>query len=277
MRHGTAAMDDRDTAALEAIWNALDEGRPAEALARAREVQRELPEDDPVLRFLAGRALVEMDRPEEAAKEQRRAVELDPDDVEFRTDLAESLFLCCEFDEALVHARRAVELDDGFADAHYVLALLLERCDRTERADRHFARASRLDGERFPAPCRVEDRVFERELERARARLPESFRAHLERVSVIVEPLPSEELLREESPPLSPELLGLFAGVTIDGESYLSMGGELPPRIYLFQRNLERTVVEPAELAEQIRVTLYHELGHFLGMDEEELDDAGYG
>jgi predicted Zn-dependent protease with MMP-like domain len=82
--------------------------------------------------------------------------------------------------------------------------------------------------------------------------------------------------LHEQRPPLDPELLGLFVGVAIDGHSYLSTGGELPPRIYLFKRNLERTVTRSEDLTEQIRVTLYHELGHFLGMDEDDLDDAGY-
>jgi predicted Zn-dependent protease with MMP-like domain len=269
-------MDDRDLEVFERICSALDDGQPERALALARENLRQLPEDDPVLRFLAGRALAEMDRPEEAVDEQRRAVELDPDDAEFRTDLAESLFLCCRFDEAREHARRAVERDEGFADAHYVTALLLERGGDTDAAEEHFERAARLDGDRFPLPCRVDGDAFERQLVRARQQLPAAFREHLERLSVLVEELPSEELLREESPPLSPELLGLFTGVALDGESYFSAGGELPPRIYLFKRNLERIVRKPTELAEQIRVTLYHELGHYLGLDEEDLENAGY-
>lgn len=269
-------MDDRDLACIDSVYDALDEGRPDEALALARDALRQSPDDDPVLRCLAGRALAELDRADEAAEELRRAVALDPDDAEFRTDLAECLYTICRFDDALEHARRAVRLDDAFADAHYVLALLLEREGEAAGADRHFARAARIDADRFPHPVRVDGEEFERQLDRARAMLPEAFRDHLERVGLFVEDLPSETLLFEESPPLSPELLGLFAGVTIDGQSYLSPGGELPPRIYLFKRNLERNVRHPEELAEQIRVTLFHELGHYLGMEEEELEDTGY-
>jgi predicted Zn-dependent protease with MMP-like domain len=269
-------MDDRDLADVEAIYDALDGGRPERALDLARKSLRQSPEDDPVLRFLAGRALLEMDRPEDAARELARAVELDPDDPEFRTDLAESLFLGCRFGQALEHAERALELDGAFADAHYILALILERRGPADRADGHFERATRLDGERFPAPYRVGRDEFIRQLEQARARLPDSFRGHLESVGLFVEDLPEEELLCEESPPLSPELLGLFVGVTLDGQSYLAGGGELPPRIYLFKRNLERTVRRPAELAEQIRVTLFHELGHYLGLDEDDLEHTGY-
>jgi predicted Zn-dependent protease with MMP-like domain len=269
-------MNDRDLAIIESIYDALDEGRPEQALALARDMLRQSPDDDPVLRFLAGRALMELERLDEAERELQLAVALDADDPEFRTDLAECLYLSCRFDDALEHARRAVVLDDAFADAHYLLALLLEREGEDTAADRHFARADRLDSDRFPAPLRVDGDEFERQLDRARAMLPDAFREHLERVGLFVEELPSVALLFEETPPLSPELLGLFAGVTIDGQSYLSAGGELPPRIYLFKRNLERSVQRAEELADQIRVTLYHELGHYLGMEEEDLEESGY-
>ena len=269
-------MEDRELDLIESIYDALDEGRAERALELTREALEQVAGDDPVLRFLAGRALAELDRPDDAAAELTAAVELDPDDVEFRTDLAECLYLACRFDEASAHAAQAVELDEGFADTQYIHALLLERAGELDRAERHFSRAARLDAERFGLPCRVDADEFGRQLERARRELPEAFREHLAQVGLIVEDLPSDELLHEQAPPLNPELLGLFAGVTIDGHSYLSTGGELPPRIYLFKRNLERTVARPQELTEQIRVTLYHELGHYLGLDEEELDDAGY-
>ena len=41
------------------------------------------------------------------------------------------------------------------------------------------------------------------------------------------------------------------------------------------QRNLERMSATRAELDEQIRITLYHELGHYLGFEEEDMDDLG--
>jgi len=269
-------MDDSDLDVIESIYDALDEGRAERALELTREALEQVPGDDPVLRFLAGRALAELDRPGDAAVELAGAVKLDPDDVEFRTDLAECLYLACRFDEAAEHAARAVELDEEFADAQYIHALLLERAGELDRAEQHFSRAARLDGERFGLPCRVDADGFGRQLEHARQALPDAFREHLAKVVLIVEELPSDELLHEESPPLDPELLGLFAGVAIDGHSYFSTGGEPPPRIYLFKRNLERTVTEAEQLTEQIRVTLYHELGHYLGLDEEELGDAGY-
>ena len=69
-------------------------------------------------------------------------------------------------------------------------------------------------------------------------------------------------------------MLGLFDGVPLpetgDPEAMLR-----PNRIFLFQRNLERMSASREELQEQIRVTLYHELGHYLGFEEEDMDDLG--
>jgi predicted Zn-dependent protease with MMP-like domain len=272
----TQVNQDRELAVIEEIYAALDEGAPERAYELARGGLADLPDDDPVLRFLAGRALLELDRPAEAVAELRRAVALDAEDAEFRTDLAEALFLSCDFDEARVQARQAVGLDPTLADAHHVLALALERSGDLRGAEQHFRKATRLDGERFPEAYRVDWDEFERQLSRARAQLPAAFARHLEEVDVIVEELPPLELLAEESPPLCPELLGLFTGTTIESRDSPAALGALPPRIYLFKRNLERSVVSSDELAEQIRVTLFHELGHYLGLDEGDLEQAGY-
>ena len=92
-------------------------------------------------------------------------------------------------------------------------------------------------------------------------------------MAVTVEDLPSDAILQEDDPPFDPaDLLGLFVGVSRDRRSSLSPGGELPPRILLFKKNLERMALEVDELVEEIAVTLYHELGHFLGLDEEDLE-----
>ena len=93
-------------------------------------------------------------------------------------------------------------------------------------------------------------------------------------VPVIVDLVPSREIA--ESVEEADELLGLFVGPQM-AEWNLA---DAPPEtavIYLFQRPLEAATRTRDELAEQIRVTLFHELGHCLGFDEEGLDRIGLG
>ncbi len=255
---------------IDAIYDALERGDPQRALAVARRGLAGAP-DDPVLHFLAGNALLELDLLDDAVDALDRAVKLDPDDGEFRVVLARALYHCGRVTEAATHARRALRADEDSADAHEVVGLLLEADGRFDDADRHLERAARLDPEAFPAPLRLERDDFDRVVRAAGGRLPSPFRERLQEVTVSVEPVPDVQLREAEQPPLDPGLLGLFVGVSLPERSYLSPGGELPPRIFLFQRNLERGARDREELEREIAVTLYHELGHYLGLDEDEL------
>jgi predicted Zn-dependent protease with MMP-like domain len=263
---------DPDLQPVERIYDALDREEPEEALRIAGEALSKEPSQDPVLHFLAGVAQLELDRMEPAVEAFEHAAALDPEDAEFRANLAYALYRSCRFDEAVSHARRALELDDGLPDAHYVAALLFERSAEPAGAEEHFERAAELDPERFPAPRRLSDSEFEACVTAGREMLSEEFRRHLDRVVVTVEELPSDEILFDDTPPLDPELFGLFVGVALVDRSSFSAGGELPPRILLFRRNLERCFPEAEELEREIATTLYHELGHYLGMDEEDLE-----
>jgi len=274
-----APMSERDPEldVVEAIYDALDADDPERALRLARQALAEDEGDDPVIHFLAGMALLELEEPERAAESLARATEIDPDDAEIRANLALALFRACRFADGTLQADRAAESDPSLPDALYVRGLLLEREGSIDRADEQFARAAELDPDRFPRPSRLTDEEFEAQIERARASLPAEFTRHLDEVAVTVEPVPSDEILFEEDPPMDPELFGLFVGVPLTDRSNFSPGGELPPRILLFKRNLERCFPEPGELVLQIAVTLYHELGHYLGMDEDELEAIDLG
>jgi len=260
-----------DEQILEQIYDALDGGDPQSAEALARQALERQHEDDPVLRLLHGVALLDLDRPAEAAESLKRAIDLDPDDAEARSNLAVALFRSGRFAEATLEAERARADDCDLPDAHAILGLLAERRGSFEESDRFLNRAAELDPERFPPPVRLSRAEFEAEVRRAGARLPEDFRRHLDAVVLTVEDVPADELIFEGDPPLDPELLGLFVGVPLTERSHLALFGELPPRILLFQRNLERNAVDHDDLRDEIAVTVYHELGHFLGFDEAEL------
>jgi predicted Zn-dependent protease with MMP-like domain len=263
---------DPDLQLVESIYDALYSGKAEEALRIAAAALAGEASQDPVLHFLAGIAHLELDSPEPAVNALERAVEIDPEDAEFRANLAMALYCSCRFDEARTIAHQALELEEQLPDAHYVSALLLERSGRLADAEEHFARAAALDHERFPAPHRLSGSDFEECIAAAREMLSEEFKRQLDRVVVTVEELPSDEIIFDETPPLDPELFGLFVGVPLTELTSFSPGGELPPRILLFKRNLERCFSEPEELKQEIANTLHHELGHYLGMDEEDLE-----
>lgn len=270
----TVQHDDSDDP-VDRIYDALDAGEPERALSEAAAaivVERE----DPVLHLLAGLALLELDRPGEAAEALGASLELDPDDPDTRANLALALFRTVRVDQAATEARGALERDDANPDAHHALGLALELRGELEQADHHLDRAVELDPERFPPPRRLSPADFDARLSEAIGRLPETFRRHLDRIVVALDEVPRRELLEADTPPLDPELLGLFEGLTHAEEHSVEGTPELPPRIYLFKRNLERFASSDDDLAEQIEITLRHELGHYLGLDEDELADSGY-
>ena len=261
-----------DDRLVEDIYDALDEGTPERALAAARIALHDAP-DDPVLHFLAGIALGELDLPEDAVSEFGRAIAADPDDPEFRSARAQALFSTCRFAEALDDAENALATDPAQADALCVVGLVLEREGRYDEADAKFRESARVDPERFQAPSRLSRDAFEGVVLRAGAMLPEEFRAHLDEVPVMVEDLPPEAILTDEAPPLDPELLGLFVGTALTERTFAAAGLEAPPRILLFQRNLERFARDESELKAEIARTLHHELAHYLGFAEEDMAD----
>ena len=136
-------MEDPEAATLiDSIYDALSDDDAEAALALAQDAMGSAEGEDPVVRFLGGMALARLDRIEDATTWLRRAVELDPDDPEFRTELAGALFQSCRFDDADEEARAAIEAGGAFADAHEVTGALLERRRRFDEADRSFLHES---------------------------------------------------------------------------------------------------------------------------------------
>jgi predicted Zn-dependent protease with MMP-like domain len=124
-----------------------------------------------------------------------------------------------------------------------------------------FARASELQPEAFLVPYRVKRDRFTRMAEVALAAIPENFQQQLTNTLIVVDDLPDLDAVREGE---DPDLLGLYEGAT-------ALEHGLPERIVLYQRNHENIVADERELAEQVRETMRHEVGHHFGMEEDEL------
>lgn len=105
--------------------------------------------------------------------------------------------------------------------------------------------------------------------------LPELFRQALENVAVVVEDRPPDWLLDELGIPPEDTLYGFYHGVPLPERS-VSLSGNLPDKISIYREPLEEDFPRPTELRRQIRLTLLHEIGHYFGMGEEELERLGY-
>jgi predicted Zn-dependent protease with MMP-like domain len=107
-------------------------------------------------------------------------------------------------------------------------------------------------------------------------RLPRHFREQLRNVEFVVERRPSAELLRSEGlDPRMDTLYGIYQGVPLPDRSSLDPP-LMPDKITIFAEPLLEDFPDPQELREEIRVTVLHEIAHYFGMDEDEVEDLGY-
>jgi predicted Zn-dependent protease with MMP-like domain len=114
---------------------------------------------------------------------------------------------------------------------------------------------------------------LERDLEAVVRDLPAPIAAAIKGVPLVIEDLPSRELLHGEEH-LAPDILGLFVGTARDDVSVFSPAVS-PDVVYLFKRNLERVAGSREELLDEARTTLIHEIGHYLGLEEDDLAERG--
>lgn len=115
-----------------------------------------------------------------------------------------------------------------------------------------------------------------KEVARVIDRLPRRYREQLRNVEFVVEKRPSAELLRAEGlDPRYDTLYGIYQGVPLPERSALDPP-LLPDKITIFAEPLLEDFPDPDDLREEIRLTVLHEIAHYFGMDEEEIEDLGY-
>jgi predicted Zn-dependent protease with MMP-like domain len=114
---------------------------------------------------------------------------------------------------------------------------------------------------------------FEALVERALDALPPEFARLLADVAIVIEELPTPAQSRLGGAPADEWLYGLYEGVP--ATEWGSDFAALPNKISLFQLPLETDYPDPDELAEQVRVTVIHELAHHAGIDDDRLHELG--
>ena len=104
---------------------------------------------------------------------------------------------------------------------------------------------------------------------RAVAGIPQPFRAALDEIAIVIADEPDADQRRENNLGPDETLYGLYEGVPLD-----EWGGDwlpVPTRIILFRLPLEEDFPDPLDLADEVRVTILHELAHHLGIEDEDL------
>jgi predicted Zn-dependent protease with MMP-like domain/Flp pilus assembly protein TadD len=227
------------------------------------------------LAWIEGVALNQLGRSTEALARLAEAEEAAPDSVDVHLERGFALYELCRFDEAREALLRAEGLDPDEPWTQHQLGLVAERQGRHDEARRRLDRARKLAPEDFPRPIALSPAAFDGAVEDALRSLPEPVRRYLSNVAITVEDVPTDDDLLASDPPLSPAILGLFRGAPYGQKASMDPWSHFPSSIVLYQRNLERFARSRKDLIEQIGVTLLHEVGHFLGLDEEELYARG--
>lgn len=176
--------------------------------------------------------------------------------------------------------------DPEHADAHYLRGLIYAEAggasnqgrsssERHARMVEHFLATLRLDA--LESDGRDEDDededldFIETTAEHVLAHVPAQFGDRLRGVPIVLEPRPHPDLVREGFDPRS---LGLFEGLE-HGRLEAGEAAVAPTRIVLYYANLLADFPEHEELADEIEITILHEIGHFFGLDEDDLERLG--
>jgi predicted Zn-dependent protease with MMP-like domain len=271
---GYATLSETEWAQVSRVWDLLDEGEVEQARGAVDGLLRARP-GHPDVRIVEAAVCLDEGEPE-LALETLRGAERSADPALFFYLRAVGEFEMVRFDRAREDAERAVAVTPDLAEAHELLSRIYEFLGRPQQAQEHAAEARAIDPVAFAPPLDVPDEEFQALVTESLRELPEAFRRKLDEVPVVVDDLPRSEILRAEDPPLPPDLLGLFVGRSLLERSHLDLPG-VPEAIYLFRRNLLRFCLDREELVREVRTTVRHEVGHLLGMDEDDLEDLGLG
>jgi predicted Zn-dependent protease with MMP-like domain len=259
---------------LDLAEDALDRAEVESALRLCEQALQEDPEHAGAW-YVRAEAL--RDQPDPVAAEQayRRACQLAPDHAPSWAALGTVLIDLLRFDDAQVCVQRAIRLDATCAEAYWGRALLRERRADWRGAARDFHRAHHLDPH-FTLPVPLDDATVEAVVEEVISLLHPTLRAYLENVPMLLEEVPDADLCASWEPPMPPsEILGYFSGATLGERAGMDAWSAMPPTIVLFRKNLERVAPDRERLLEELRVTVFHEVGHFLGLDEDDLTRRG--
>ena len=108
-------------------------------------------------------------------------------------------------------------------------------------------------------------------VQRAIAELPAEYAKLMESIAVVIEEEPPRRVLDELDLDSTDELLGLYQGISLADESFFQAGGTVPARISIYRGPILRQCESDEEIVQEVYDTVVHELGHHVGLDDDEM------
>lgn len=260
---------------LEEIEEKIEEGDFDGASSQIAKVLRRWKSSSEA-RTLAGEIAFVQGSPEKASKHFRKAIDLSAYAAHAWCGLGKALLELNEREESLEAALEAVRLHDDDPESIYSLGMTLEVQGAFEEAEESYREAHRLNPSMYFLPYRVSRDTFDSYVQTCLAQLPSEVEEALSRTQIDVYDIPADREVDDGEKAIAPLSLGVFIGYSRTEESLEDpWSTAFPSQICLFQRNIERACPDREELIRQIRITLLHEIGHLLGLDESELEARG--
>jgi predicted Zn-dependent protease with MMP-like domain len=150
------------------------------------------------------------------------------------------------------------------ASLRFETGLCLDRAGRIDEADREFRAAVRLDPEDYQVPPRMSAGDFDALVAAVLDSIPALFQPYLRQVAVMVRDYPAPDAN-------DPFLLGLYVGTPMTDRAWDST--ETFDGIFIFKRNHELLNAAPAEIREEVRKTVIHEIAHHFGLGEDDMGE----
>lgn len=224
--------------------------------------------------MLAGHACFEEGFLEDAQRYYHQAFNAEPGRLDAVVAMGVTLYFLCRFEASRHWLEMASVEDPEVGEVWYYLALLAIRRDDRQLANLYFERANELEPDRWLKPRFLPIEDIEKMVNEIFDQLPAEIRAAITNVPIILEERPDEAFLHGSEPPLDPLLLGFFEGVPLPEQSVFDAPTDTP-RILLFAENIALIAEDEDRLYEELGITLKHEIGHYLGLDEDDLAARG--
>jgi predicted Zn-dependent protease with MMP-like domain len=117
----------------------------------------------------------------------------------------------------------------------------------------------------------ISPEAFAQLVQQAIADLPPPYAKLMESIAVVVEEEPPQDVLEDLEIGGEDDLLGLYQGQSLAEESFFTAGGMQPAKISIYRGPILRQCETPEEVVQEVYDTVVHELGHHVGLDDDEM------